>query len=88
MLTILFRSERLLIGLNCFEPGQEHAMHAHPGMDKLYQVLEGQGRFRLGDEEFTVPAGQLLVAPADIPHGVRNDSDQRLLLLAILAPAP
>ena len=38
----LFRSERMLVGLNAFEPGQEHALHAHAGMDKLYQVIEGE----------------------------------------------
>jgi quercetin dioxygenase-like cupin family protein len=31
----LFESPRLAVGLNCFEPGQEHALHAHRGMDKV-----------------------------------------------------
>ena len=43
----LFESERVLVGLNSFEPGQEHKLHAHGGMDKLYQVLEGSGVFLL-----------------------------------------
>ena len=38
----LFESPRMLVGLNSFEPGQFHALHAHPGMDKLYQVIEGE----------------------------------------------
>ena len=29
----LFESERVLIGLNCFEPGQEHALHHHHSHD-------------------------------------------------------
>ena len=29
----LFESERLLVGLNAFEPGQAHALHAHAGQD-------------------------------------------------------
>lgn len=33
-------------------------------------------------------AGDLLVAPAGVPHGVRNTGATRLLVLAILAPAP
>ena len=33
-------------------------------------------------------AGDLLVAPDGIAHGVRNSGTQRLLVLAILAPAP
>jgi hypothetical protein len=30
----LFRSERILVGLNCFEPGQEHQLHAHSGISR------------------------------------------------------
>ena len=33
-------------------------------------------------------AGDLLVAPADVPHGVRNTGTGRLIVLAILAPGP
>ena len=84
----LFQSERLLVGLNSFEPGQEHALHAHEGMDKVYHVLEGTGRFLLEGEEHAMQAGELLVAPEGVPHGIRNDGDARLVVLAILAPAP
>ena len=59
----LFRSERLLVGLNAFEPGQEHALHAHAGMDKLYHVIEGDGLFLLEGREEPMQAGTLLVAP-------------------------
>ena len=84
----LFRSDRILVGLNCFEPGQEHALHAHEGMDKVYQVLEGTGAFLLPEREVRMEPGMLLVAPEGVPHGVRNDGAGRLLVLAILAPAP
>jgi phospholipid N-methyltransferase len=33
-------------------------------------------------------AGDLLVAPSGVPHGVHNTSDGRLLVLVFLAPAP
>ena len=84
----LFRSARLLVGLNAFEPGQEHALHAHAGMDKVYHVLEGRGVFLLEDRELPMAAGEMLVAPEGVPHGIRNTGDERLLVLAILAPAP
>jgi mannose-6-phosphate isomerase-like protein (cupin superfamily) len=84
----LFQSPRLLVGLNAFEPGQEHALHAHAGMDKVYQVLEGDGVFLLKDRELPMTAGQLLVAPEGVPHGVRNTGTGRLLVLLVLAPAP
>ena len=47
----VYESPRLLVGLNAFEPGQEHQLHAHAGMDKVYQVLEGAGVFLLEGRE-------------------------------------
>ncbi len=84
----LFSSSRVLVGLNAFEPGQSHALHAHAGQDKVYQVLEGTGTFLLEDRELPMRAGDLLVAPEGVAHGVRNDGSTRLLVLAILAPSP
>lgn len=84
----LFESPRLLVGLNAFEPGQEHKLHAHAGQDKVYHVLEGQGLFLLEARELPMAAGDLLVAPEGVPHGVRNTGGSRLLVLAILAPSP
>jgi len=84
----LFESSRILVGLNAFEVGQEHALHAHSGMDKVYQVLRGEGLFLLEDREVPMSAGVMLVAPEGVPHGIRNVGSERLVVLAILAPGP
>ncbi|HEU5323490.1 MAG TPA: cupin domain-containing protein, partial [Methylomirabilota bacterium] len=84
----IFRSARILVGTNAFEPGQEHALHAHDGIDKVYQVLCGDGLFLLEGREIPMQAGVMLVAPAGVPHGIRNTGAGRLVVLAILAPAP
>jgi quercetin dioxygenase-like cupin family protein len=84
----IYESPRLLVGLNGFEPGQSHALHAHAGMDKMYYVLEGEGLFLLEDRELPMQAGDLLVAPDGVPHGVLNSGQRRLLVLAVLAPPP
>ena len=84
----IYQSAHLLVGLNAFEPGQSHALHAHADMDKVYLVIEGQGLFLLEGSEVAVAMGEMLVAPAGVPHGVRNDSEARLLVMALLAPGP
>ena len=84
----IFQSQRVLVGLNCFEPGQEHRLHTHEGMDKVYHVLSGRGRFLLEGRELDMEAGMMLVAPAGVGHGIRNTADERMVVLAILAPAP
>jgi quercetin dioxygenase-like cupin family protein len=84
----LFQSERMLVGLNAFEPGQEHRLHAHSGMDKLYHVLAGRGVFLLEGREVAMEAGVMLIAPPGVPHGIRNTGGERLLVLTVLAPSP
>ena len=82
------RGETLFTGLNCFEPGQEHALHAHAGQDKLYVVLEGDAEIEVGGERQPVSAGGAAFAPAGVPHSVRNVGAGRLVVLAVLAPPP
>ena len=84
----IFRSERVMVGLNAFEPGQEHTLHAHESMDKIYLVIEGRGLFLLEGDDVPMQAGVLLVAPEGALHGIRNTGTERLLVLVILAPAP
>jgi len=84
----LFQSDRMMVGLNAFEPGQEHKLHAHTGMDKVYQVVSGTGVFLLEEREIAFEPGVMLVAPEGVPHGIRNTGSERLVVLAILAPAP
>jgi mannose-6-phosphate isomerase-like protein (cupin superfamily) len=84
----IFESPRMLVGLNAFEAGQQHALHSHRGMDKMYLVIEGEGLFLLEDRELPMRSGDLLIAPDGVPHGVRNTGTARLLVLAVLAPGP
>ena len=84
----LFRSDALLVGLNCLEPGQVQAAHSHPDQDKFYYVVEGTGHFSLGDEQQQAEAGEVVWAPAGLPHGVKNQGESRLTLLVGIAPSP
>lgn len=84
----LFQSERLLLGLNCLEPGQEQHVHTHAGQDKFYFVVDGSGTFTVGNEVQEAGEGVIVWAPADVPHGVRNTGDCQLVLLVGIAPAP
>jgi len=86
--TTLFRSDALLLGLNCLEPGQIQQPHDHAGQDKFYYVVEGRGQFQIGDDVTAAAAGEVVWAPAGVIHGVSNKADSRLTLLVGIAPAP
>lgn len=86
--TTLFRSDTLLLGLNCLEPGQVQKPHVHDDQDKFYFVVSGNGRFWIGDEQVIAGEGEVVWAPAGLNHGVANESNARLTLLVGIAPAP
>jgi len=86
--TTLWQGDHMMVGLNCLEPGQTQQPHAHDASEKFYFVLEGSGRFTVGDEENDAAEGALIVAPAGILHGVTNLGTARLSLLVVMSPPP
>lgn len=84
----LFYSPRLFYDAYCLLPGQGQRVHAHEASDKVYYVLEGTGRFTVGDEERDLGEGHAVIAHAGEPHGVRNESGEDLVLLVTMAPRP
>src|SRR5262245_25986820 len=73
----LFESERMFADIYCLEPGQEQKVHAHAGADKIYFVLEGTGRFKIGGEDRDLGPDEIAFAPAGVEHGVSNASPER-----------
>lgn len=84
----LFRGDSLFAGLNCFEPGQKHELHAHPGQDKMYFVIEGEGLLTVGEETAAVGPGAAALARDGVPHAVENIGSGRLVVMAVMAPPP
>jgi quercetin dioxygenase-like cupin family protein len=84
----IVEGDSLFAGLNSFEPGQEHAAHAHSGQDKLYVILEGSGMVRVGERTELLSAGDAAFAPAGVVHSIHNPGPHRLVVMAVLAPPP
>lgn len=82
------QGDSLFVGLNCFEPNQEHASHAHEGQDKLYFILEGNGIVQVGENSELLSAGDAAFAPSGVVHSIHNPGPHRLVVMAILAPPP
>ena len=84
----LFDSPHLFYDTYCLLPGQAQKVHAHEGSDKVYYVLRGAGRFTVGDEERDLGEGNAVIARAGDPHGVRNETQEDLVILVTMAPRP
>jgi len=84
----LFDTDKFFCDVYCLQPGQTQKIHAHEGSDKMYYVLEGQGRVTVGSEEKELSADEITLAPAGEEHGVANHSESNLVMLVFMAPKP
>lgn len=66
------------------EPGTGPRLHRHP-YEELWVVNEGNATFYLGDASHRVGPGDIVIAPADVPHKFINDGSERLDLVCIHA---
>ncbi len=58
-------------------PGGGAVLHTHP-YEEVFVTLEGNATFTVGDETIEVGAGQIVVAPAGVPHKFVNSGSGRL----------
>ena len=84
----LFETDKMFCDQYCLLPGQAQRVHTHDSEDKIYVVLEGEALFDIGDEQETYTEGNAVIARASVPHGVKNDSQEKLVLLVVMAPRP
>jgi quercetin dioxygenase-like cupin family protein len=84
----LFETPRFFCDVYCLEPGQAQKPHKHDAADKVYAVLEGEVQARIGQESVAVRAGEAVLAPAGIDHGLENTSPARAAVLVFMAPRP
>ena len=60
-----------------------HGLIRNEHADRLYLVLEGEGRFTVAGESFAVQAGEVVIVPRQTPY----DYEGRMKLFLVHAPA-
>jgi mannose-6-phosphate isomerase-like protein (cupin superfamily) len=63
-------------------PGRAVEMHVHP-YSETFLLLEGHGRWTAGDAVTELRPEQILVVPAETPHGFRNVGETPLLVVSV-----
>jgi mannose-6-phosphate isomerase-like protein (cupin superfamily) len=52
-------------------PGGGPKLHSHP-YEEIFIIQEGSATFTVGDATIEAAAGQIVIAPADVPHKFVN----------------
>ncbi len=65
-----------------FGRGQGLSTHSAP-FDALVQIISGQARVTIDDQDHELRSGQAILMPADIPHALHAITDFKMLLVMI-----
>ncbi len=64
-------------------PGGEIRLHTHPGHEECMVILSGDLTAVMAGKEVRVSAGDTVIAPSDIVHGLKNNTSQPATFIAI-----
>lgn len=65
-------SNMLTVGDLTVEAGRKSVYHIHPNTEESIFVVEGEMQFRVGNKRFRASAGDCVLAPRGIGHGLEN----------------
>jgi len=72
------------ITLFAFDSGQKLSEHTAP-YNAVVQIIEGTAKLMIGGKEVMVPAGHVIIMPANVPHAVNAEEKFKMLLTMIRA---
>ena len=80
-----FKGERIKVLLLSLQPGYIGERHKHE-CEQISHILKGRVKVRLGEEEQTVGAGDLVHIPENLPHQIETLGEETTIL-EIFSPA-
>jgi len=78
----LVDKEKGTVTLFAFDEGQRLSEHSAP-FDALVIVVEGAARVVVGGSPVHVPAGHIVLLPANVPHAVSAEERFKMLLVMV-----
>ena len=73
-------------------PGASEGVHTHrPGdpeagsYDEFYYIVEGEGEMEIAGDRVAVKPGDNIFTPNEVPHGIENTSEDKLLKVYLIA---
>lgn len=76
----LVQNDLVSVTIFSFDKGEEISTHASGG-DAMVTVLDGKGRFTVGDKVFYLEKDESIIMPKDIPHAVYGEEQFKMLLV-------
>lgn len=82
----VYETDLFAVDMVCLEPGQQLGARTYDDSDVVYTVIGGRAWVVTDAAEVALDPLQSVMVPAGVPHGVRNDAVDPLLLHTVTGP--
>jgi quercetin dioxygenase-like cupin family protein len=72
---------------NVIPPGEGPPLHVHANEDEFWFLIEGDLRFKLGEEMHRAPQGSFVFVPRGVPHNFQNVGAAPARILVMFTPS-
>jgi quercetin dioxygenase-like cupin family protein len=76
------QNEALSLTLFAFAQGEGVSTHSAPG-DAMVYILDGEAEVTIGSDKMIAKQGEVVVMPANIPHGLEAVKNFKMLLTVV-----
>jgi quercetin dioxygenase-like cupin family protein len=76
------QNDAVSITLFAFGKGEGISTHAASG-DALVHILDGKAEITIGSDIISAQTGQVVVMPANVPHGLKATENFKMLLVVV-----
>ena len=73
-----------MLGFSTWAPGADTRQLVHE-VDELCYIVSGSGKLSIGREVVPYHAGQAVLIPAGVPHGVVNDANEPMSMVYVFS---
>ena len=77
-------AEGSMLGFSTWQPGASTKQLVHE-VDELCYIVEGEGKLSVGAELVPYSAGEAVLIPAGVPHGVVNDGAEPMSMVYVFS---
>jgi mannose-6-phosphate isomerase-like protein (cupin superfamily) len=85
---VLYTGQHMQLVLMSLKPNEDIGLETHHENDQFFRFEKGEGKVIVGETEYVVGDGDVVIVPAGTEHNVINtSSDEELKLYTIYAPS-
>ena len=82
---VIFTGKHMQLVLMSLKAGEDIPLETHEGIEQFIRVESGEAYVKIGNEEFNLADGDVVIIPENTEHYVKNSGDDELKLYTIYA---